>query len=195
MRTLALVMAPILLCGCAATFVAPYDEKLVSGTDALYKKGAAMIAKGEMASPKSSDERRRISNPAKHPGHVSAFEADYQALLVDTDALVLRAMSGRAAIDRRGEKLQAEIAKLVEASGPSQCPEFEASFPELSLTAANYVDLKCLFLRWQAQHGDEAVTQGTGILKRVNWEGRKRTLFNAALAIQQAERFKKPKTE
>jgi hypothetical protein len=55
----------------------------------------------------------------------------------------------------------------------------------------NFVDLKCVIMRWQARHRDEAIADGTRILKRSDWQGRKRRIFNAILAIRRAEAWNK----
>ena len=183
----------LLAAGCTTKLVSPYDQKLVDWTDALYRKGAGIVAKGEVVSPRTNGERAQIGNPQKHPGHSSAFAADYEALLLDTDALILQAMAGSSQIGAFGVGLQQKVDELIAAATPAPCPELKESLGEVSLTAANFVDLKCLFLNWRMQHIDEQLTKGTQILKTANWEGRKRVLFNTVLAVQSAERFKHEK--
>ena len=193
----------LLLAACSVKLVQPYDEKLFNDTEAFYKKAALMINKGIAVSPRTNEQRAAITDSATHPGHFSKFESQYDSLLVDSDALILRAMAGSSAIDDIGaaiqRKIQEKIDSLFEDESPSICEELKAQVGSASLTVANYVDLKCLVLRWRAQHNPEKTeeekdkdpTQGTGILKRSIWEGRKFNLFEAVLAIQQAESFKK----
>ena len=50
-------------------------------------------------------------------------------------------------------------------------------------------------LNWKEQHSDIQLTRNTQILKKANWEGRKLIVFNAILAIQKAEGFKKQETK
>ena len=92
-----------------------------------------------------------------------------------------------------GERLQTRINSLLDETLPSACAELQAEMAEVAasrLTIANLVDLKCLFIRWQAQHNDPGLTQQTGILKRSNWALRRSALFKAVLSIETAERSK-----
>jgi hypothetical protein len=176
---------------CNIKLVQPFNEKLFNDTEALYKKAAEMIAEGKAVSPKTDDQRAAISVLIEHPAHISSFESKYDALIVDSEALILQAMAGSQEIDAAGQAIQGKIDELIDASLPSKCPDLQAEFAKVSLTAKNFVDLKCLILKWQAEHGDEKLTKGTSILKKANWEGRKAVLFNIILAIQKAESFKK----
>ena len=182
------------LAACSVKLVQPYDEKLLNDTEAFYKKAALMISEGIAVSPRKNEQRAAIAEPTAHPGHFSKFEAQYDSLLVDSDALILRGMAGSAAIDGAGAAIQEKISELIEDKLPSSCPALKDEIGSVSLTVANYVDLKCLILRWRGQHNGEInpeLTQGKFILKSANWEGRKLNLFYAVLAIQEAEGFKK----
>jgi hypothetical protein len=176
---------------CTLTLVQPYDEKLFNDTEAFYKKAATMIEEGKSVSPSTDDQRAAIAKPAEHPAHISAFEPKYDALIVDSEALILRATAESQKIDAAGQAIQAKIDDLIEASLPSKCPEVQAEIGKVSLTAKNFVDLKCFILKWRAEHGDKELTKGTSILKKANWEGRKVVLFDTIMAIQKAEAFKK----
>lgn len=176
---------------CNIKLVQPFNEKLFNDTEAFYKKAAEMIAEGKAVSPKTDDQRAAISVLIEHPAHISSFESKYDALIVDSEALILQAMAGSQEIDSAGQTIQGKINELIDASLPSKCPDLQAEFAKVSLTAKNFVDLKCLILKWRAEHGDEKLTKGTSILKKANWEGRKAVLFNIILAIQKAESFKK----
>jgi hypothetical protein len=178
--------------GCPTRLVAPYDEKLLTDTEAIFKTAASMIDDGIGNSPNTDSERSGIKEPESHPAHISKFEGRYAALATDADALILSALS-KNDVDRIGEKLQGQINDLIEKSLPSQCDniEQELAISTNSLTVKNYIDLKCLLVRWKAQHSDPKLTRNTGILKRSNWELRKTAIFSAILAIQKAESSKK----
>lgn len=179
------------LTGCAIKVVSPYDDKLFNDTEAFFRKANAMIEEGKAVSPLTDEERSRIDAPASHPGHVSAFTPKYDALLLDTDVLILRAIANSQAIDAFGGELQAKINDVIDKSIPSACPDLHAELGKVDLTAMNFVDLKCSVLRWKEQHADDTVTKGKRILKKANWEGRKISLFDTILAIQKSEGFKK----
>ncbi len=177
--------------GCSVKLVQPYDEKLVTDTEAFYKKAAGIIEHGRAVSPKTNEARKAISEPSKHPGHFSQFESKYNDMLIDSEALIMRAMVGSNEIDRTGQKLQAKLDELIETNIPSVCEGLAEEFGKTSLTVKNYVDLKCIVSKWKEQHADPRLTRNTMILKKANWEGRKRSIFNAVLAIQKAEAFKR----
>ena len=177
--------------GCSVKLVQPYDEKLVTDTEAFYKKAARIIEHGRAVSPKTNEERKAISEPSKHPGNFSQFEPKYNDLLIDTEALIMRAMAGSNEIDRTGQKLQAKLEDLIETNIPSVCEGLAEEFGKTSLTVKNYIDLKCIVSKWKVQHADPRLTRNTMILKKANWEGRKKSIFDAVLAIQKAEAFKR----
>lgn len=187
------IVSALFLGGCTSTLVQPYDEKLLTDTENMFKKASSMIDDGISTSPKTDEQRAAIHAPENQPAHVSKFEGRYAALNTDADALILRALSKAEQVDQIGQKLQGHINDLVESSLPSQCDDIEKELGlnTNSLTVKNYIDLKCLIVRWKAQHSDPTLTKGTGILKRTNWELRKSTIFSATLAIQKAETSKK----
>lgn len=181
--------------GCTTVLVSPYDEKLVTDTEAFYKRAAGIIEEGRAASPLKDSDRDAIINPSTHDAHFTKFESKYNALITDTEALILRAMASDNKIGSTGQALQAKVSELIENSIASKCQELSAEFSNTSLTAKNYVDLKCIVLGWKEQHTDQRLTRNTNILKKANWEGRKLLVFNAVLAIQKAEGFKKQETK
>lgn len=185
----------IFLSGCTTVLVSPYDEKLVSDTEAFYKKAAEVIEEGRMESPVNDQERENIENPSMHGGHFSQFERKYNSLITDAEALLLRSIASDNKIGSDGQELQAEISELINTTIPSNCKELSIQFAEASLTTKNYVDLKCIILEWKNQHTDMNLTNNTRILKKANWEGRKTLVFNVVLNIQKAEGFKRQKTE
>jgi hypothetical protein len=177
----------LFLAGCGAVIVQPYDAGLVDKTEAIYRKGAEMIMQGWAVSPKTDSQRAAMEASGDSPATFSHFEAQYDGLILDTEILILRAMSGSMDIGAAGEKIQNRVEELIQADVPSVCPDLQEQFISISLTARNYVDLKCLFLRWKEQHRER------GILKKANWEGRKIALFDIIYAIDRAESFKKEK--
>jgi hypothetical protein len=188
--------------GCAVTLVQPYDEKLITDSESLFKKASAMVDDGFQASPRTDEARAQIrldstrpgAGPlSAHPAHFAQFERRYNEILTDSDALILRSLSKSQEIGTVGIRLQKKIEALIEEAVPTNCPEMDAEFSQMtsSLTVRNFVDLKCLLAGWKAQHANQRVTQDTSILKQVNWELRRSTLFSAVLAIQSAETSKK----
>ncbi|MEW8015297.1 MAG: hypothetical protein AB2807_11105 [Candidatus Sedimenticola endophacoides] len=175
-----LLLAPM-IGGCAMQLVQPYDAKLVSGAEAFYKKAATMVQEGRAASPGS--------DPSAHPAHFSRFESRYDKLVIESEALILRAAA--AELGERGADLHERIEQAIEGLLPGPCQALAAELGPGSLTVKNFVDLKCLVLEWRRQHADPTLTRASGILKQANWEARKRVLFQAVLSIQQAEGFKK----
>lgn len=190
-RSLAAIIIALSSTACTVTLVQPYDQKLFDDTETFYKKAATLVQEGEMLSPRTDAERKNIKEPLKHPAHLSAFAPKYDALIIDSDALILRAMANSATIYIAGNKIQQKLEKLIVDPLPSQCSELEEEFKNTSLTVKNYVDLKCVLVRWRAQHGDEKLTDNFMMLKKANWEARKPVMFNLILAIQKAEGFKK----
>jgi len=193
---------PLLLyiTGCTnVQLVQPYDADLYNNTENFYKKASAVIARGISVSPKMSDEVRAITDEEKeeHPAHYKQFKADYDAMLIDTNALILRSLANSNQVDKMGKKIQSKIENVITTNLPSECDSLQEQFADASLTTRNYIDLKCIIGRWDDIHqgggtlGD--VTYGKHILKRSNWEGRAKTLFDGILAIQKAEASKNDK--
>jgi hypothetical protein len=189
----AVALAISIFSGCAVTLVQPYDEKLVSDTEAIFKQASVLVDEGISKSPRTDEERAAIRPPSTSEAHYSKFEPSYAALLRDADVLILRSLTRSGEIDKVGNKLQQKIESLIESGIPSACPDLDQELKDLSasLTVRNYIDLKCFFVNWKAQHGDMQRTGQTQILKKANWEARKGALFNIVLAIQKAETFKK----
>lgn len=193
MKLLAIGVLSLALMGCAIKVVSPYDEKLFNDTEAFFKKANALIEEGKTVSPLRDEDRSKIDTPVNHPGHISAFAPKYDALMLDTDALILRAIVNSQKIDSFGGELHTKINDVIDKSIPSACPGLLTELDAVDLTAKNFVDLKCTVLRWKEQHADDGLTKGKQILKKANWEGRKIALFNTILAIQKAEGFKNNK--
>jgi len=66
----------------------------------------------------------------------------------------------------------------------------ELKYLSARLTVRNYIDLKCFFANWKVQHADMVFTENTQIMKKVNWEARKKAVFNIVLSILKAEGLK-----
>ncbi len=177
--------------GCATTLVQSFDQSLLDQTEDFYKKGASLIDSAKAVSPRTDADRKAIVDPEKSPANVAQFTSQYSELTTSSEALILRALTKSSEIDIAGQAIQQKIDDLIQKELPSGCPDLQAEFEKVSLTVRNYVDLKCFILKMKADHSDEKLTQGTGILKKANWEGKKSILFNIILAIQKAESFKK----
>lgn len=182
------------LTGCTVTLVQPYDAELYKSTEAFYKKAATVILKGESASPTGQQLASITSKAAsENPGHFSKFKADYDELLVDSNALILRSMANSGKVDDLGKQAQSKFEGFIGGDVASACETIQQDFPAADLTTRNYIDLKCLVAKWKNEHegvGGAGTSEGKQILKKGIWEGRERTLFNAILAIQSAEAFK-----
>ncbi|OGR28899.1 MAG: hypothetical protein A2X83_08360 [Desulfuromonadales bacterium GWD2_54_10] len=190
---IAVGMLSLALMGCTIKVVSPYDDKLFNDTEVFFKKANTMIEEGKSVSPLTDEERSKIDAPVNHPGHLTVFAPKYDALLLDTDALILRVITNSQAIDAFGGELHMKINDVIDKSIPSACPDLHTELGKVDLTAMNFVDLKCSVLRWKEQHADDSITKGKKILKKANWEGRKIALFDTILAIQKAEGFKNNK--
>ncbi len=183
--------------GCTVNLVQPYDADLYANTEAFFKKASAIITKGMNASPKIPDDIRAIPEKSEkqHPGHYNQFKNDYDALLIDSNSLILRSLSNYGQIDALGMEIQSKIEEVITSNFPNYCDSLQDNFSNVSLTTRNYIDLKCLIGRWSEVHQGKGksgdITYGKQVLKRSNWEGRTKTLFNAILAIQRAEASKK----
>ncbi len=185
--------------GCTTTLVQPYDKDLYNNTEAFYKKTSSVINRGMKVSPKTSTEVKAIPDKQKevHPAHFKQFEADYKELVVDANSLILRSLANSGKLDDIGQNVQLKIELAITKVLPDTCDTLQSSFPGVSLTTRNYIDLKCLIGKWSITHqglgeqGDS--TYGKQILKSSNWEARMGTLFQGILAIQKAEAFKNDK--
>lgn len=190
-----MLLIAVALSACVPQLVQPHDPALVAGVEALYAEATAMIDDGVASSPVTDAEREAIRPANKSAAHASQFTARYDALIRAADLMILRAMAGSGTVDRTGDTLQRKIEQVIENAIPSVCSDLTAAFDELgatSLTVRNHVDLKCLLTRWKEQHADPALTRGSQILKRANWESRRASLFRIVLAIQRAELAKQP---
>ena len=83
---LSVFLVSVFSAGCVKTLVAPYDENLVTSTEAFYKKAAGIVEEGRSVSPRTDQERAAITEPAMHKGHFSKFDARYSDLIVDAEA-------------------------------------------------------------------------------------------------------------
>jgi len=177
--------------------VQPYDADLFNNTEAFYKNASTVIAKGISVSPKTSEELLAINDDEKeqHPGHYRQFYVDYNNLLIESNALILRSLSNSQQVDITGQAMQEKIEAVISESFPTECDTLQESFASVSLTTRNYIDLKCLIGRWSEAHQGRSpsgdITRGKQVLKKATWEGREKSLFDGILAIQTAEASKK----
>lgn len=180
----------VFISSCSVKLVAPYDEKLVAQTEAFYKNAAAMIDKGIAVSPIDNSSNVIVSTE-QQDGHYKKFEGDYNRLISEAEALVLRALVKADEIDSLGKKLQGNIEAAIETTIPSECKEIASDVGAVSLKVKNYLDLKCIISNWKEQHASQEVTQNSLVLKRSVWSARKKTIFAAVLFIIKSEEFKR----
>lgn len=176
-----------LLCllGCTATtLVQPYDERLLTGSEAFYRNAATIIEHSRAQSP----AERPTTEDNNHPGHIANMDNLYADLLIDANILLLRAMRSSELVDNTGQRLQGKITQYIDSALPSNCDnsadDIRAEFS--SLTVKNFVDLKCLIITWQAQH---AAAPGK-VLTQGDWSRRHLSLIRYIVAVQQAEAAK-----
>ena len=195
-RTLIFCLVTIFLSGCiTVNLVQPYDSDLYSNTESFYKKASALIADGVSVSPVSNKERDLISSQEKekHPGHYKQFKVKYDSLLIDANALILRALASSGRIDLKAQQIHTKIENAITKSSPGNCDDLQKQYSNVSLTVRNFLDLKCMIGNWEKQHNSTKFTGGKLILKKANWEARSKTLFDGIIAIQKAEASKKDK--
>lgn len=181
-RPFLLLACLISLLGCtAATFVQPYDEQLLSGSEQFYRKAATIIEHSRMQSP----AERPTTEERSHPGHIANMENLYAELLIDANILLLRAMANSGQVDASGQRIQSKISQYIDSALPSNCDnsadDIRAEFS--SLTVRNFIDLKCLIVIWQAQH---QAAPGN-VLTQADWSRRHVSLLRYIMAVQQAE--------
>ncbi|MGH8380815.1 hypothetical protein [Pseudomonas sp.] len=187
------LLISLILFGCTVTLVQPYDAELYKNTEAFYKKASTMILKGQSSSPTTPQQLAGIppKTASDNPGHFSKFQNDYDELLVDSNALILRSLANSGSVDEIGKQTQAKIEGVIKGNVTSECDTAQQDFPSVDLTTRNYIDLKCLVAKWKKEHqGPAGASSSKQILKKANWEGREKTLFDSILAIQSAEAFK-----
>ncbi|QHG64931.2 hypothetical protein [Pseudomonas putida] len=178
------LLSTAVLSGCTVTLAQPYDAELYKNTEDFYKNAATLLLKGERASPVSKQQLStlRAKDARQHPGHFSRFQAEYDELLVESNTLILRALTNAGALSEPGKQLHARVEQSLEEQLGNQCDVLQRDFPDADLTTRNYVDLKCLVSRWQHEH-QQASYQ---VLNKAIWQNRKNTLFDSILAIQAA---------
>lgn len=185
-RRLTLVIGVFLLQACTVTFVQPYDEKLVDGTEAFYKE----VSKGLIEAESKSLEHRNPVIPLKpesNPGHISHYKLFYSSAMVSANSLIIRAMVNRGKVDEIALSVHKEIETIISEAVPSNCKDGKSVITEkITLTLQNYLDLKCLISNWEVQH----LSAQNETLKKGNWEGRQISLMNMIVNIQKAESFK-----
>lgn len=152
-----------------------------------------MIIKGEISSPLTTQDIAKIPSEkaAENAGHFSRFESSYSALIIDSNALILRSLANSGKVNEIGKSMQRKLEQIIRSSTTAACESLQQDFPLADLTTKNYIDLKCLVTKWRQDHQNAGIPgEARQILKKANWEGRERSLFDAILAIQSAEAFK-----
>lgn len=185
------ILIALLVSSCTSVvFVQPYDQALVSGTEAFYKKAGKMIQQAEAVSPDHRAKGTAV-NPAATYDHL---KPQYDDLVIDANALIIRAAANANRVDALGQKLQGKLEQLVEKAVPptKNCIELKDALAgtPMTLTVSNFVDLKCLVAGWDRQQR-EAPGQ---ILTKTEWSNRNISLMEAIMAIETAETFKKKDT-
>lgn len=182
------------LIGCTVTLVQPYDAELYKNTETFYKKSEEMILRGENSSPTAQQLANiPLKAASDNPGHFSKFQADYDELIVESNSLILRSLANFGKVDEIGKQAQSKIEDVIRGQNTTACETVHKDFPSVDLTTRNYIDLKCIVTKWKNEHqgvGGIGAPDGKQILKKANWEGRERILFQAILAIQSAEASK-----
>lgn len=193
-RSVYLGITFLLVSGCTTvTLVQPYDAVLYNNTELFYKKASELIARGVADSPRTNDERKKMSKDTgdQSAGHYNAFKDQYGALVIDVNLLILRALANSSKIDAKAQGIHIKLEEYISKGMSEECKELHKGFIDVSLTVRNYIDLKCLIEKWDREHQSDEITRSTMILKKANWEGRSKNLFGAILAIQNAEASKK----
>lgn len=194
LNLLIVIFLPLCFTGCKTlTLVQAYDKDLYANTENFYKDASIVIAKGMSDSPLKSNEIEAIvqGKEKDHPGHYSNFKLEYERLVVESNSLILRSLANSSKIGKLGNDIQTKVENAIVKQIKTECDTSQEQFKNVSLTTRNYIDLKCMIVKWQRVHKD----QPKGILKSALWEGRNLTLFNAILAIQKAEVSKKQNKE
>jgi hypothetical protein len=165
-------------------FYSSFDQALFNQTEKFYQDASVLISKAKSASPKLRESIKSYDKINEHPAHVSQLERTYESLIIGSDVLLLRAISNGVVIDDWAKITK--VNELIDVSLPSMCKSTLESH-KLSLSAKNYIDLKCLILNWREQHKNAP----DSILKKVNWESRQAILFQMLIIIQKYELSKK----
>ncbi|ENO7812560.1 hypothetical protein ACB524_004401 [Salmonella enterica] len=190
------IILTLYLTGCTTTLTSPYSDKLAVDTEQFYKNSATVLEEGRTASPKTDFERAKITHPENNAGSYSKFESQYNRLIIDSKSLILLALANDEKIGLAGQRLQSKLNDIVSESLPAKkCDEIKNDIDANSTTllVGNYIDLKCILTGWKEQHADPQFTQNTLILKKSNWEARKKQLFNIVLILQKSAHTKEPR--
>ena len=166
------------------TFVQPYDEALVTGSQKFYTDTAQWLEQSRQRSPTQRPDEEDPSSP----GHVSQFVDGYNALMIAANGLIIRAMVNSVKVDELGQAAQTKVSEFIDERIPSVCVGNTADFGQdfASLTVQNFADLKCLVTNWQTQHENAPAKT----LVQPDWARRHRSLMTIILEIQKAESFK-----
>ncbi|WP_420549466.1 hypothetical protein [Curvivirga sp.] len=166
-QALVIVLFSLLLSGCfTVTWVSPYDQKLVDGLEEFHKDAATFVVKME--------------NDGSKKDSFQEFKPEYDKLMVKLDTLLVRATANSSHIDDHGMDIQELINEaLADATGgdPNQ-------FKDVSLSAAQIIDLRNLIVKWREDH--KLQDRSTGV-----WKVRRAALGRAIVAVMTFELSKK----
>lgn len=186
--TTSLLLGTTLISGCAIKLVQPHDAQLYQSTEQFYKQAATLLLKGERSSPVNVPQLAVMptEQARQHPGHYSHFQADYDSLLIESNALILRSQANSRQISATGMQIHAKAERLLSRKLSTECDKLQHDFPDADLTTRNYIDLQCLVSKWQNDHARSREQ----ILPALTWQTRQQILFGGMLAIQSAEASK-----
>ena len=176
-----------LLVGCSEKLVTPYNEKLATSTEEFYKETVAVINEGRAVSPTTNVMRKKITNPKGNNAYYSKFEKRYTKLITDSEAIILHAMSDDDELDMVDPENQSMLGELADINLTlPRCVALRNEISKAGFSESNYINLKCLLVSWRDEHANPRYTDNTLILKKANWDGRKKQLFNVILAIRKS---------
>lgn len=183
--TITVLLSTTLLSGCTFKLVQPHDAQRYQSTEQFYKNAATLMLKGERSSPVDLPQLDVMTTEQarQHPGHYSHFQADYDSLLIESNALILRSLANSGQISATGKQIHAKAERLLSRKLSTECDKLQRDFPDADLTTRNYIDLQCLVSKWQNEHARSRAQ----ILSALTWQTRQQTLFHGILAIQSAE--------
>ena len=176
-----------LLVGCSEKQVTPYNEKLATSTEEFYKETVAVINEGRAVSPTTNVMRKKITNPKVNNAYYSKFEKKYTKLITDSEVIILHAMSNDDVVDMTDTENQSMLGELADINLTlPRCVAIRKEMGKAGFSESNYINLKCLLVSWRDEHANPRYTENTLILKKANWDGRKKQLFNVILAIRKS---------
>ncbi|HKM95475.1 MAG TPA: hypothetical protein VJY99_02005, partial [Buttiauxella sp.] len=147
----------------------------------------AVINEGRAVSPTTNVMRKKITNPKVNNAYYSKFEKKYTKLITDSEVIILHAMSNDDVVDMTDTENQSMLGELADINLTlPRCVAIRKEMGKAGFSESNYINLKCLLVSWRDEHANPRYTENTLILKKANWDGRKKQLFNVILAIRKS---------